>query len=871
MRLEIVVAPKPPLSLPLDPEETAAPTLGGAAARSRRRPAREVIDVFIDGANVTAHVRETHGAFVLRDLALALVDLARRPRGKAAVRFYDEPWELCVERFGATACLSVYRVSREPMVAVYDRAVPFDDVVTASREAIERVLADRETSAATSLDLSSAVDLLRAIAPASHAADAAVPDAVPVVVEPDRDAPLSFGAEFAIREGARAVRAAVPRLAAEEDEVGDGDGDTVERSEVHALLFRGRVRAEIRGRAVDLGDCHPVLVAERLLELSRRAFDAWEHGLALHERGEVAGILVGIRVSADGDLALTLGASRGGARRAVHTFPALGVADVLEASLAFGRSLVRAILRRDRSQGGNLRLGALRRALREASDALRAASQSDTKVNPAPEPYRAFAAALDEARQGATAPAPAGRLRYAPSWRAIVPGIDLRATYLCGDRLIVGAATEMWALHRETGKVLWRSDVPRGTSVVTPGGIARLTPDGHLRVYDFGSGEPVLRARIAPRSGAPIAGAVVHLPGLPRLMVVTEGEHHLVAVDLTTGEPRWRWSWRAARGSTRGAPRMKRGGRLVYFTCGDGALTALDVMSGAVVWRVRDRLRFRTPPSIGRDALFVVSGGAHGAACLYCIDPYSGAVRWRAPLGAPSTPCTVEGPPLVAQSQKGAGTVAVALRTGGAHRAFAGVTLATFRVDDGAAVRGGASGVSARVQTPGTPGAHGNGGPEAIAPVGTSWLAVDDAFIGNAPTGEIVAFDAQSAELRWRHVVGPRPLEADVPRRLEPVLRSGALFVPSSLVTHADAPRGRSVGSPSNADEHGASRADYASAGVCIIRPSDGKLLGSIAPTDAIPDLLRVDEHCHVYAAEESGHIAAFGALPRLSLVPKGV
>src|SRR5208282_5853187 len=85
-------------------------------------------------------VRETHGAFVLRDLALALVDLSCRPRGKSTVHFYDEPWEICVERFGATACLSVYRAGPDPLVAVHDRAVPFDDVVAAVRDAVDRLL-----------------------------------------------------------------------------------------------------------------------------------------------------------------------------------------------------------------------------------------------------------------------------------------------------------------------------------------------------------------------------------------------------------------------------------------------------------------------------------------------------------------------------------------------------------------------------------------------------------------------------------------------------------------------------------------------------------------------------------------------------------
>ena len=805
MRFEIVVAPTPesrslaetglqPHTIaPPSPATEAAPALH-LARHDRRRPVSELLDVFVDGANVTARIRETHGAFVLRDLALAVVDLARSPRGKATVRFYDEPWEICVERFGVSACLSVYRAGPDPLVAVHDRTVPFDEVVASVRAAVDQLLADegaRPHVPTARLELQSVAEQLRDVGPAL-ADGVQVPAPVPVVVEPERDAPLSFGAEFGMRDGAPP----------------SGERETVERADLHALLFRGRVRAEIRGRTVDLGECHPMLVAERLVELARRAFDAWERGLALHARGEAAGVVLGVRVAPDGELALTLGGTQGGARRTVHTFPALGVTDVLEAALAFGRSLVRAVLRRDRSQGANLRLAALRRALREGTEALREASQTDSKVNPSPEPYRAFAAALQESRPPSPATLPAARLRYATRWRAIVPGIDLRTTYLCGDRMIVGAASEMWALDRATGRVLWRVDVTRGTSVVTPGGIARLAPDGTLAVHDFGNGEITLRARIAPRVGGPVAGAVVHLPGLPKLVVVTEGEHHLVAIDLTSGELRWRWSWGSTRGagagpSRGGAPRMKRAGRLVYFTCGDGALTALDVMTGAVVWRVRDRLRFRTPPTVSHDALYVVAGGAHGVARLYCIDAFSGHVRWARDVSDPASPCTVEGAPLVAQ-----GAVAVAVR------AKSGLALSAFRPEDGA---------PAAIKT------------RVFAPSGTSWLAVDDAFIGNAPSGELVSIGAAEGDLRWRHVLGPRPLEADVPRRLEPVLRSGALFVP-----HTD---------------------------VAVIRPRDGALLGTVAPTDAIPDLLRVDEMGTVYVAEESGHLVCFGALPRLSLV----
>ena len=92
---------------------------------------------------------------------------------------------------------------------------------------------------------------------------------------------------------------------------------------------------------------------------------------------------------------------------------------------------------------------------------------------------------------------------------------------------------------------------------------------------------------------------------------------------------------------------------------------------------------------------------------------------------------------------------------------------------------------------------------------------------------------AATGEVRYRHVFADG-YEGDRPRRLDPVLRAGALFVPQTSVH--------------------------------VVRPHDGALLGTVA-TDLIPDLVRVDDRCDVYVAEESGHLTAFGAGARLSLV----
>jgi outer membrane protein assembly factor BamB len=743
-------------------------------------PARDVLDVFVNGANVTARAFQPDPIPVLCDMARAIATLAVAPRGKALVRFYDQPWELCIERLGGLASLSVYRTGAQPEVVVYDARVSFADVAAGARDAVRGAMVN--AGAAHAFELRDACARLDDFEISED--EPASPDSepVPVSVELERDVPIAFAADFALR-----VNDDVPAEAA------------IERADLHGLLFRGRVRAVVRGRAIELGEAFPFLFAERLLSVMQRVLDAFEQGRPLHFRETAGNIGFGARLGPSGEVALLLGS---------HTFPSLTVSDAVFAAIAFGRSLARAIVRRDKSQSHNLRLVAFRRSLRETQDRLQEACRCDSKTNPRPEAYRAYAGTSSVAVAPAMPQTTFGaRLRYVPRWRALVPGIDLRSTFLCGDRLVVGASQETFCLDRTTGEVHWRVSTRRASSVPTPYGIARLQSDGNLSVLDLATGEVRVRAKLRPRTAGPSAGAVVGAAGLPKLLVVTEGERHLVAVDLLTGEARWRTVW--GNGSVL---RLKRLGKLLYYTSGDTAVSALDVQTGAVVWRVRDRLRFCGTPQAAHDVIFAVAGGMSGAATLYAIDAFEGAVKFTSPLPGPDQRgelhvrdgalTTVEGSPLVCAS-----TVVVTIRD------REGVRLAAFDR---------ATGAPAWCS------------PSTVAPSGTSWLAVDDTLLGNTPTGELVALDANTGALRYRHVLG-RVLEADVPRRLEPVLRGGAVYVPHTEVH--------------------------------VFRPSDGTALGTVGPCEAIPDMLRVDERCDVYVAEESGHMACFGVASRLQRI----
>jgi outer membrane protein assembly factor BamB len=287
----------------------------------------------------------------------------------------------------------------------------------------------------------------------------------------------------------------------------------------------------------------------------------------------------------------------------------------------------------------------------------------------------------------------------------------------------------------------------------------------------------------------------VSTPGLPKLVVLAEGERHLVALDLRTGEPRWRYSARHA-----GTFRLRRVGRLVVVVAGDASVTALDTATGEVVWRFVGRAPFVLPPAVHRDAVVAVAGEpGRGAARLVAIDAFTGAPRWSAePGGAAASP------------PGGAAAVAAIALTGRDGVTLAGYDLQTgeprFAASLGAALPGGALAVN----------------------------AFDDLVVANLPTGRVTALDAAVGELRWTRILHA-PVADDTPRRLDVQLRAGALFVPQSSLA--------------------------------VLRPRDGATLANLDACDLVPDVLRIDEECALYVAEESGHVGCYELGARLAVI----
>jgi len=740
----------------------------GRGTTPRPNPIHGLFDVIIDGVNVSARIGESQALTLLADLGMAVADLQTGTRTRVVLQLYStsESWELGIEADGSDVLLTIYRAGSCPEVSIQERRVSL------------RVLRD---GILNGLESARSQNCPAAVRQALHATERALhlcpSDFTPssrhtrqVAITPPAVRGLAFRADTRLRVVESTTCTA-----------------QVERSDLHALLCTGSFGVSARGRTWKVPDAPVFLVAERLIELAEAAVQAQQSACPLFRRVQVGNVRLGVRLApADGPLSVSLGSALSGQSPGV-TFPELEPVVFARSASAFVSSLRDAIVEADPAQARNLRLQALVGAAARVDDLCRPQTDEASLVNANPDTYRRFAASVSTAT---------GRwekgtgLRFTLRFTASVPQVDLKSTTFCGDALIVGSNRETSCLDPLTGTTRWTVATARAATISTPMGLVRLFPDGRLAIHDLESGNLRFTLRLTPRAHGGACGAVIYAPGLPRMLAICEGDRRVTALDLVSGEIRWRFTAR------RPAPlRVRRAGRLLLVAGGDSVMVALDATSGDVVWRACDRLPFSGDLSVAGDDVFAVSTGAQGSAWLHAYDAWSGELKWRTEID--ERPILGQAP-LVSREHV---LVAVRDARGSGVRAFG-------RHDGEEAWK---------VET-------------GYFPRSAAWLMVDDLLMVNGATGTFTCMEAATSALRYRHAFA-HDLGSDQPRRLEPVLRCGALFVPQHSVQ--------------------------------AMRPSDGSIIGTV-PSDLVPDLVRVDDRWGVLVAEESGHLSVFSVSPLL-------
>jgi len=757
--IHVVVRPRTP-----HPQR---PTLG---------PLYGLFDVVVDGINVTARIGDTQALGLLADLSLAVADLGLLRRVRATVPLYtkDEAWELGLERDGDQVLMSVYRVGPKAEAAVLERPVGLLALAQGLKESLAPLASDPEPSMVAStvealrMGQSRLEELMaRPLRPAPRRQVRAV------TLGPNTPRALGFRVECALR------------LANKMAEGTDG----LERADLHALLCRGSFGVTTRARTLQVPNLPIFLVLERLVELGAEVVEAAQKARPLFRRVEVGKVRFGIRLGAPHTpMSFSLTPVDGGPASGL-TFPELSPESFVEGVVSVVQQFADAVLTCDPSQAQNLRLSQLRHAASLLLERTRVEVGAVNLENRDRDRYRPFSGTR-ESRTSTGRFSQASAMRFLPRWTAAVPNLDPRSISLCGDGFVVCSHAELLMLDRATGDVRWRQPTSRAGTLATPSGVLRVHPDGRLVCHELESGQAQFSLWLVPRAFGGATGAVIHTDGLPKIVAIAEGDRRVTAVDLVSGEIRWRYT------APRPSPmRIRKAGRLLIVGGGDCYLVALDVTTGETVWRLHDKLPYHGELTVEGDELFALTLAAQTRGRLNCVDVWSGKLRWQQEIG---------GRPQLGQAGLlTAETVGVPLRDG------RGSGLCVLRRDTGETLC---------ELAPGT------------LPRGVGWLALEDVLLANGSDGTLTAIESATGAFRYRHVF-PNTCELDQPRQLQPTLREGAIFVPQSQVH--------------------------------VLRGSDGQLLGRV-PSDVIADVLRVDDQCGLYLAEESGHLAAFAVAPTL-------
>jgi outer membrane protein assembly factor BamB len=733
-------------------------------------PAAELRELLIGNARHTRDLRELPA---FPDLVAAAIALASGTRRKVILPLSDAPAEFAFVRSGDRVLIDCYGTESAPEVFLRERAITLDELLAACVDAGRRLAANLSdpTNAAAMLQLSQrAADTTPCADPQPQPRPLSCSGGS--LQSPGNKVPLAFGFSAEI----------VPSP--------DQNVESHAFADVHALLFPGTLWAFAGDKRVGVFEGSIMLAAQRMVAAVRALCEAWQAERNVHVRLRSGAFWVAVRRERNGAVSLTLSGGRGDAL----TWPALDVAGAALPILRLASDLIRKLIAADRRQSHNLRVTALRSEVRALRRMIRARDRRESFENSDPERLRL---STPDTQDSPTSVQPnlaahAAGLRYVERWSAAIDGLDASSVYLCGEQLVIATQKLTLSLARASGEVQWSQPSSGAVTMLAGRTLLRLLPDGMLELHELADGSVRASTQTAARGGAGGPWLFAGGGSLPPMVILTEARQHLVAVDLRTGQPRWRF-----RAHGPGNLQLARSGRVLCVTSGDGTVDALDIASGEVVWRFGDDVRFSLKPTVSRDIVVAVAGEPRGGVgSAYGIELYTGRVIWQRELPAAPSCDPIDAGALVVlpygRSQK-ARLLALHARSG---------EVCWDQADPGLD----------------------NGGQA---------LALDSTLVVNTPAGRVLALELTTGVARWTRSLA-NPLTDDVPRQLEPVLRQGALFVPSAQVH--------------------------------MLRPQDGSSLTQIG-CDLVPDCLRVDERGSFYVAEESGHVCAYAAGPQLALV----
>ncbi len=583
---------------------------------------RDIIDIVVDGRNITSSVDEDNVFTVVDSMVAALLAIAEGRSRKAIVEFAREPWELVFHPAGDCVEVSLYSVGpRRHVVAHQVETAPetLHDAVTSTASAMLDDLygiSSQFTSDAFVREFSERLDRLSS-APAHTLAGTGEP------VDPEVEGGLRRGSTSSQRGLSIAY-------AYDADYIPLRHYGGEHPFDLHALLAPGHVEVEWAGESVELSETFPVLTCWRLLSHARELLEYLETD-GDHLQPGRPGRYSAIDIEADGRRCRITVAARDAEGRDDALEATLPVNEAVDTMISVARLFLDDLSEWNPRLELNHRLDQLRREADELGSWLAEISEENTYLD---DPERH----IDE--QGDIQPAPpplppeAGfpfpfhdtyRIFGRPRWTLFRPRISAEEIEAGSEGLTILGDGAIESFDWETGQRQWRV-APEDSTFISfalhASGWAALDTEGTLSTGQHGDIGRRYARLFDGNEGSNRLLSASHFPAADRLVVCTR-EGHAAGVGLQEDA---RWTFDAAHGEFAGAVWS---GGLTAMLSEEGFFYAVSPADGELLWKVRLGGLVDRSPHLHQGRIYAFTHDpAHRHLKIHAFFPYTGRTVW---------------------------------------------------------------------------------------------------------------------------------------------------------------------------------------------------------------------------------------------------
>ena len=581
---------------------------------------RDIIDIVVDGTNLTASIPEEAIFGLVESMLAALVRLVDETSRKAIIEFHHEPWELVLLPDGDVLKLSLYSIDRRRCVVVRDRPVNARAFIDAICAVAEQMLTDlfgvseRFSSHRQVRHISQSLARLKRTPRIRFSA--------PYVTDMDGD-----GTHVASTSNAQGLTVGY-RFDAADPGLLNYRGEHV--FDLHALLFDGVLEAEFGAQSLVLAKHFPFLAICALMDRTRQLFN---------------------RLESHPDTPFALDDEWGGLNLSVHGNPktwtlrarpgddgewwehCLAPSACLDTLVSLAELFLNDLLRINPHLTVNQRFA----DMEEEAEKLRRWHHDlcgNNVYHERPEDYLRRLADVEPTARPQPGPAQfpwplrsVHTLFPQRSWNLWSKRVDFASLTVTDTSLLAPTRSALRCLHPATGDEQWRYGFQhplRHDRSMALGGdqIVVADPGGNLVVLDRNTGG--LTARYQTESSWKHLVGAAHYDSQD-LMVVARHDGVIAAFELADASRRWR------HGSGPGKlESLLFHGPLVCAQSCEGVMTALNPCTGETVWKVRLGGTPEQAAAIHQGRIYAITHDPlHRGSTLYALYPFTGRTVWQ--------------------------------------------------------------------------------------------------------------------------------------------------------------------------------------------------------------------------------------------------